>query len=262
MNKEFADALSHRLSARGVSKARVPPAARQPPHEAMSPLEAATREDARTDYERTDDALFEMYKRGVWWVDDASNPDISKAPEMWRADEYVPKFVQRAIATAIDTYNSVYGDFQGISQSAAQEVQSELRENLQQPQGWSVGSLVDDLTDSISGMDTAQATNVARTETSGVLNSAREAAYRSRDGGGHTYYWSGPSDRRTTDICRGIKSEIDSRGGSIPLAELRRIIKDYALNYEAKGGLPKRADDYVPHYQCRHTFVRDVKGNL
>lgn len=215
---------------------------------------------AEASYPEVDDALFQMQERLVWW----SGEDLSKAPPVWDSDDDVPQMVIDLIHSVVDG-SVVWNDFAGYSQQAAEAVQNSLEENLAQPQGWSIESLVRDLRDMYSGMAVEQALNIARTETAAILNSAREDAYKEReDADEYVYYWQGPTDHRTTAVCREIKQEVERRGGNVPLPELRNILRAKAQKYEntAEGGTPERVDEFVPHYQCRHTFIRDVKAGL
>lgn len=211
-------------------------------------------------YEYADDFMRDMHKRLAEWDGD----DLSKAPMAWPADEQVPEFVKEVIRQVIQN-DVVWDDFSGYTRQAARAIQNSLRDNLTQPQGWSIESLVRDLQSIYPGMDDEQAHNIARTETSAVLNSAREEAYKKRpQAANYVYYWSGPADHRRTDVCKEIVNEVESRGGSVPMNELRSILRSKARKYENtdQGGTPERVSEWCPHYQCRHTFVRDVKADL
>lgn len=212
------------------------------------------------EYERCDDVLKQMHENLAQW----DGEDLSKAPPAWTDDEDIPQFVFEAILGALDE-GVVWDKFEGYSQQAANAIRNSLQENLTQPQGWSIGSIVDDLLDMYPGMEQGKALNIAQTEVSGILNTAREGAYRQREGSDdYVYYWQGPNDHRTTEVCAEIEEEIEARGGSVPLEELQEILMAKAEKYEGtrEGGTPERVDEWIPHFQCRRTFIRDVKADL
>lgn len=211
-------------------------------------------------YEKTDDALAGMHERLVQWDGD----DLSKAPAAWPSDDEVPEYVKEYVEDAIDS-GVGWDEFAGYSRQTADAIHDTFEEKLTQPQGWSVGSIVDDLQEKYSAMDDSQALNIVQTELSVIFNSAREQAYKDRDDGReYLFYWQGPSDHRTTDVCMEIKEEVDDRGGNVPMEELRSIVRSKAKKYAGtnQGGTPERADEWLPHFKCRHTMVRDVKATL
>lgn len=205
-----------------------------------------------------DDAFMKMYENSVWYGLNDPGTSLMKAPNMWRGDEYVPDFITDAIERALD--GAIWDDFKGIPESAVLRLRQEFKENMTQPQGWSVGSLVSDLVDEFAGIDEDQASVIVRNESAAILNSTREEVYKEReDADEYEYYWSGPSDHRTTECCKFIKSEIESYGGSVSLQMLKDILDTAATRFKEQGGTPERVKDFVPHYQCRHTFVRKVQ---
>lgn len=201
-----------------------------------------------------------MHKNLVEWDGD----DLSKAPPAWASEEDIPEFVKDVIHRVIGM-GVTWDKFEGYSRQAAQAIRNSLEDNLTQPQGWSIESLVNDLQEMYSGLSDEKATNIARTETSAILNTARAEAYEERgDDVDYHYYWQGPNDHRTTKVCEEIKEEIESRGGNVTMDTLQTILMDKAKKYEGtrEGGTPERVDEWTPHYQCRHTFIRDVKSQL
>lgn len=201
--------------------------------------------------------MLAMHERLVWWNGD----DLSKAPPAWPSDDEVPEFVKEAILSVIDD-GAMWDEFAGYSSQAAAAIHNSLEEKVTQPQGWSIGSIVDDLLELYSGLGKERALTIARTEVGAIMNRARQEAYEQRDDSDdYVYYWQGPGDHRTTDVCKEIKEEVDARGGHVPLEELRSILRTKARKYEntAQGGTPERVSEWVPHYQCRHTFIRDVR---
>lgn len=89
---------------------------------------------------------------------------------------------------------------------------------------------------------------IARTEMSALSNKAREWSYLKIDPEKKfKYRWIGPDDNRTTQICKNIKART-ARG--VSLDELKKIIDEEGR----KGGFEPR--DFLPHINCRHTFMK------
>jgi len=98
-----------------------------------------------------------------------------------------------------------------------------------------------------------QAEMIVRTEQSAVYNTARELSYKEADPQDKMLYkWIGPTDARTTDICKNIKSR--SMKG-VSMEELKKIVKDESRKADANWAVR----DWVPHANCRHSFVRYFK---
>ena len=214
----------------------------------------------KEEYEAVDDALRRAHERVAWFDGD----DLSKAPPAWDSDEDLPEYVVEAIREVIGE-GVLWDEFDDYSRQAARAIHNSLEDNLTQPQGWSVSSIVDDLREMYSGMAEEKALNIVQTELAAVFNSARERAYEKRpDSRDYVFYWGGPDDHRTTKICEEVKEEVEDRGGAVPMAQLRSILREKARKYQntREGGTPERVDSWVPHYRCRHSLIRDVKATL
>ncbi len=91
---------------------------------------------------------------------------------------------------------------------------------------------------------------IARTETTKVSNLARYNSYVKADPEGKALYkWIGPDDSRTTPICKEIKEKTKH---GVTLQELKRIIYETAKKYNPDF----EPGEFLPHINCRHTFVR------
>lgn len=128
-------------------------------------------------------------------------------------------------------------------------------EKMTQPQGWSVNSIMEDITKRFTGIDLGNAKNIVRTETTELMNTARALSYEDTDTPKQRYKWIGVNDIFTTDICKGITKEV---GSGKPLKELKAIIHKWAKANVKNGGTPERT--YTPHYGCRRTLVRTLGG--
>lgn len=230
---------------------------------------------AGENFELVDNLLMEAFEKQIW------EDDMTKAPNMWRRDDDVPQFVRSHVKEAIEKTDALHGDFTDIPHTAALKVHEIIKDQLTDPQGWSIETVAKELADEFPQFAIEQAENIARTEIAATLNKAREIAYdaaqaaaaanRARnitglpgqdespaEDEGVMYYWAGPEDHATTNICSETKKEIESRGGYVGKDELKAILKEKAKEYkEEDGGLPERVDSFVPHFECRHTFIRE-----
>ena len=146
---------------------------------------------------------------------------------------------------------SIYGmAFKGVSKSASDQIKKYLIEKTDQK--ISVATIAKTIMD-IGKVSRNDADRIVRTEfTSDLRNKSREFAYKQRDPNDtYKYVWKGPTDNRTTTICKNI----DRRAGrsGVPLKELKSIIKAEAdpQTYQAKR-------PWSPHINCRHRLVRAV----
>lgn len=235
-----------------------------------------SRQKVGRNFEMVDDLLMEAFEKQIW------ADDMRKAPNMWRRDDEVPQFVRTHVKEAIEDTDTLWGDYDAIPGTAALQVHKILNDQLTSPSGWSIEKVARSLYDQFKdqGMELDQAENIARTEIAAVLNKARELAYESLeaqvsvegdepegevDDEGEAlfehvgYYWSGPDDEHTTKICDETKEEIEKRGGTVTKDELKEILYRKAKKYEGtrEGGTPERVNSFVPHYNCRHTFIRE-----
>lgn len=225
-------------------------------------------------FELVDDLLMEAFEKQIWC------DDIQKAPNMWRRDDEVPQFVRSHVQDAIEEADVMWGDYDDIPQTASLKVHEIISDSLTQPQGWSIKSVTKNLLDEFPEMKSKTAETITRTEIAAILNKARELAYEAAVGIGAVggiggglrpegaepgevpevgYYWSGPQDHATTKVCEETKEEIHDRGGYVSKDTLKDILYRKAKKYEGtrEGGTPARVSSFIPHYQCRHTFIRE-----
>lgn len=73
------------------------------------------------------------------------------------------------------------------------------------------------------------------------------------------YSWSTAGDNAVHPICEAISSEIDRRGGSVSLDELKSVLHNKAKEFEDEGGTPERVDHLVPHEKCRSVILSHPK---
>lgn len=207
-----------------------------------------------------DAELMKFYTHVVWYdvEKDPDDVDLGKAPEMWRSSDEVPEFVKEYIEQAIAAGAFWDGNLKHLPAGVEQQVRDLFEEKMTQPQGWSLGSIVDDLEEMFPGADKSYLLDLTRNEVSAIANKAREEAYLETTPADEDFYWSGPQDFRTTDICEAAKELTNPRFGGEPmeLEELREALETIAE--ASDDGNLIRASEWMFHHQCRHTFVRAV----
>ena len=103
-------------------------------------------------------------------------------------------------------------------------------------------------------LDNSQAEAIARSESTLIVNKSREMQFERDPPGKYGYYWSGPSDHRTTEICSNIKARTPAAGFDSP-EDLSRVIKEEAQTYYDSKGHKTQIREWLPHPNCRHTII-------
>lgn len=152
-----------------------------------------------------------------------------------------------------DVLNKAYAN---ISSKLTTEINNVITQAYRRPEGLSTEKILKDLKDAVDITD-YHAENIARTETSKVSAAARLNSYKKEeDFATALFKWIGPSDHRTTEVSKRIKS-LTMDG--VPWDQLVNIVKQ-----ESAKDFPEwRVDPNFPvsHYQSRHTFVRIAGTN-
>ena len=216
-------------------------------------------------YEAVDDALLEAHENVVQWKADEYEPDLTKAPRVWGSSEQVPDFVLDTLRDKIRSGQVIWqGDYERLPPSAEVTVEQVLEERMTQPQGFSLQSLLSHLQEALGDTEVEDGylLNILRNETSALLNTAREEAYEESEEADEefVYDWVGPTDHRTTDTCLAIEERIEGEGGAVTMPRLKEILLEEATAHADEEGTPERVDDWMPHWQCRRTFVRRVQS--
>lgn len=215
-----------------------------------------------------DDALFDAYEKSVWWALEADQETLTlqKAPDIWESLGELGAFIRDAIREVIRRPDVVWSDYSTAeSQDATQAVRHVLEQEMTQPSGWTLGGVADGLRRELD-LSQSEALDIARNETASVLNVARAEAVEDyarevdQDPEEYLFDWVGPTDHRTTPICRETEAEIEARGGAVTLQELKGILMAKAKEHADDGGTPERVDEFHPHFNCRRTFVRRVQS--
>jgi len=213
-----------------------------------NPVKDSTLQKASDNFLKVDDLLLDAWEKQV------CADSIEKAPEMWQRGDNVPQFVRTFVAQAATKRDALWDEYNDVPHMAALKVHEIIKDNVTSD-GWSIKTIADDLTDEFEGISKRQAETIARTEVAAVLNDARAMAYKSSDYD-LQFYWSGPQDEHTTDICTEVKQEIENRGGYVSMDTLKKILREKARKHRDDGGTPERVSSYLPHFNCRHTLVR------
>ena len=213
-----------------------------------------------------DRPLLEMF-RGV------SDPDADPNRTLVSfAASDTPEFVLERIREAVDS-GAMFTDFDGISGSRLMDFRSQFKDALG-TDDFTLGS-VTDMVQEFGDIDRDRAETIARTETTSVLNHAREAGYEERGEGDARFYWTGasPGDDRQTDVCGyliagqgghlenpGAFSGLPRQNGTnpfeggepLPKDELKELVRAAA---EADPEINTDPRTWTPHVNCRSTFV-------
>jgi len=195
--------------------------------------------------------LTEGYEHIVW-AEDADQ----KASPFWDEDERVPVFVQKAIEEVIEKFDVVYDGLEGLTPSQNMALENLFKEKLTQPQGWSLGSISEDIQD-ILGVSADKAETWARTESARILNTTREKAYEKKgDTEDALFKWVGPSDHRRTDACEWLTKKTED---GVTMERLKELAQEASDKF-----FPdlKYSDDWVIHPHERHTFVTAHKAKF
>jgi hypothetical protein len=186
-------------------------------------------------------------------IQPATLGDIEK--RVWTDDDAVPEYVRERIERAIRDLGAVFEDIESVPSSTIDRLKDILADQMTQPQGWSLDSIVDEMSDVWPGVSEEKLETVARTETASVLNTAREDGYEDLPGDDTPrFYWEGPADSRTTEACEELKARTNPDFGGEPVSmnDLIRAQEDVQATHFP--GLSFRK--HTIHPNERHTFVR------
>jgi hypothetical protein len=146
-----------------------------------------------------------------------------------------------------------YTDFANLAPQEAEGVYHSIIDVMTQDGGWSLSQITRKLQAKFPQLGEWEAERIARTETTAIANKARELDFQDSQPPETLYYWGGPDDDRTSDVCREIKERLKGQG--LPLGALKALVNEVSVKY----GMKPR--DWTPHPQCRHT-VRIWYGDL
>ncbi|WP_457556330.1 hypothetical protein [Candidatus Pyrohabitans sp.] len=184
-------------------------------------------------------------------VMEGSEQRFEGEPESVRKAYYLQP--RKSILEEVFKLGVLWEEFKNLSEAESRIIHEVIIDSMLQPQGWSINSIIENIRKALPHLkiDRDRFETIVRTETTVVINKARELEYKARDPKGEFLYrWVGPSDERTTQICMEIK---EKSADGLPLDELKKLVTETARKY---GSTPR---EWTPHINCRHTFVRVVK---
>ena len=199
-----------------------------------------------------DQPLLEMH-RGV------TNPDSD--PNRALVDfsaSGTPEFVLERIREAI-MGGALFSDFEDIPSSELMD----FRQTFADAVGTDNFTL-DSVTDAVMNfgdIERTRAERIARTETSAVLNSARQAGYEERgESDTGRFYWTGaaPGDDRQTGACEWLIEQTNPfySGTPRPMDELQEMLDEAWRHDEDMDKNMARPKSWIVHINERSTFAQ------
>lgn len=174
------------------------------------------------------------------------------------AESATPEFVLERIREAIMS-GAMFSEFDDIPSSRLMDLREEMADSLTVDTGFTLNSVTENLMEFEPGLDRDEAERVARTESSAVLNKAREIGYEESGDADRRFYWSGadPGDARQTDACEWLIRETNPfhGGDPVPMDELREMVEEAPTHDPEMDDNLARPDSWVVHPNERSTFV-------
>ncbi|RXK51937.1 hypothetical protein [Halorientalis pallida] len=143
----------------------------------------------------------------------------------------------------------------GLSGEDARQVAEILSAELAREEGYARSMIADRVARELD-MDADRARTIVDTEVASIRNLARVRKFTEQAGDEVRFRWIDSVGNDDSPVCADVRTAIDERG-PVSLGELQSIIREAAGEHPS--GTPERADDLVPHEQCRHTVVRHVE---
>ena len=198
-----------------------------------------------------DRPLLEMY-RGV--TDPDSDPN--RALVDFSASG-TPEFVLERIREAI-MGGALFSDFEDIPSSELMDFRQTFADAVG-TDNFTLDSVTNAVMD-FGDIDRQRAERIARTETSAVLNSAREDGYQERGEDDALFYWTGasPGDDRQTEACEWLIRQTNPFEGGTPrpMDELRGMLNEAWTHDDEMDTNMARPESWVVHINERSTFSK------
>ena len=199
-----------------------------------------------------DKPMLEMYQ-GV------TNPDSDPSRALVSfASSATPEFVLERIREAIMS-GAMFTDFEEIPSDRLMDLRQEFADTLG-TDDFTLDSITDSLMEFEADLSRDEAERIARTESSAVLNSAREDAYREQGEDDGLFYWTGaePGDDRQTDACEWLIEETNPfHGGEpVPMDELQEMLGEAWTHDDDMTTNMARPDSWIVHINERSSFAQ------
>lgn len=178
--------------------------------------------------------------------------------EEW-ADELLPKeFIKADLSIFIRALMAVrHWVFASLTTEQSENIYTALVERMVSDK-WSLKDLKEAIQRAEPSIDDIQAETIARSESTLIVNKSREMQFEQSPPGKYGYYWSGPNDHRTTEICKAIKMKTPKKGFDTP-DELSRAVVEEARKYYGSKGYNVQVREWLPHPNCRHTIISKMR---
>jgi len=198
-----------------------------------------------------DQPLLEMY-RGV------TNPDSDPSRTLVSfSSSGTPEFVLERIRRAIMD-GAMFSEFEDVPSDRLMNLRQTFADELGNDD-FTLDSITEGLLEFESDLDRDAAERIARTESSAVLNRARELGYEERGDADGLFYWSGaePGDDRQTEACEWLIEQTNPfHGGEpVPMEELRDMVNEAWQHDDSMSKNMARPDSWVVHVNERSTLV-------
>jgi len=198
-----------------------------------------------------DQPLLEMY-RGV------TNPDSDPSRTLVSfSSSGTPEFVLERIRRAIMD-GAMFSEFEDVPSDRLMNLRQTFADELGNDD-FTLDSITEGLLEFESDLDRDAAERIARTESSAVLNRARELGYEERGDADGLFYWSGaePGDDRQTEACRLLIERTNPfHGGEpVPMDELRSLLTWAAEQDDDLDASMVREDSWIIHINERSTLI-------
>ena len=168
-----------------------------------------------------------------------------------------PEFVLERIREAI-MGGALFSDFEDIPSSELMDFRQTFADAVG-TDNFTLDSVTDAVMD-FGDIDRGRAERIARTETSAVLNSAREDGYQERGEDDALFYWTGasPGDDRQTEACEWLIRQTNPFEGGTPrpMDELRSMLNEAWTHDDDMQTNMARPESWVVHINERSTFSK------
>lgn len=184
-------------------------------------------------------------------------PDLQKSNqplEEWADENICRDLIKADLHLFVQALLSIkHWVFTSLTQAQSENLYTALVKRMTADK-WSLKDLTRTIQEAEPVLDEAQAEAIARSESTLIVNKSREMQFERDPPGKYGYYWSGPNDHRTTEICSNIKSRTPAAGFDSS-EDLSRVIKEEAQKYYDSKGYKTQVREWLPHPNCRHTII-------
>jgi DNA adenine methylase len=153
-------------------------------------------------------------------------------------------------------HDVLYDAYEGMDKELTSKLNTVITEAYEDPRGFTINDLVDTMKQNVYAEE-YRLHRIARTESHAASVLGRASAYEKADPEGtYLFKWHGPTDSRTTDICKEIVSIVNREGGAVSLRRLEEICRDVSYKHNGANWDYRK---FVPHINCRWGILRVVR---